>query len=421
MDIHNLTGTLHYSLSRPPAVAGKRLRSERELAKIFNVGEAQIRKVLSRLVNEGVLVRRRGSGTFVRRIVEYSTTRQNDLSPEMLKKASLVFTDSRPSGNFSTSRPQASQLHIGLWGDLGNNCLVDQFIIGSIAKAASSAGHRLTVHNIIEDFQTWNHISVESFRRQLEAHPCDGYLVVNSISDLFIEAVGDNQVPVMFFLGGTVEIEHEPLVFFDTAEALKRAIRKFYSLGHKKIAFIGEKRKQDEPEDLINLEVRAYEDCMKKLGLDYRAYELSSTGVAQAMESTRNLFRKTDAPEALYVADDNVLVGVAEALSIEGIVPGKDVALITLSNRNFPLPPGRDWSCMEFDRERYAQLLVDNLLYQLQSTGTRANTLAVHANWVAGQTHEIKKGKGSIAIVENVEPGSKRKNVKSASRFAEVQ
>lgn len=418
MDVQNLTGTLQYSLSRPPAIAGKRLRSERELASLFDVGEAQIRKALSRLVDDGVLIRRRGSGTFVRRIAEYSPARHNNLSPEMLKKAALVFTDSKSNGG-SGSNTQAAQLHIGLWGDLGNNSLVDQFIIGSIAKATSSAGHRLTVHNIVENFNTWDMISIDDFKKQIEDNPCDGYLVVNSVSDLFVEALGDQQVPVVFFLGGTVAIKYEPMVMFDTAEALNRAVTRFYEMGYRKIGMIGEKRVDENDENLLELEVNAYEDCMRKLGLDYRAYELSMTGVGQAMMATRKLLRRGDPPEAIYVADDNVLVGFSEALDIERVVPGRDIGVITLSNRNFPLPPGRDWSRMEFDRERFAQLLVDNLLYQLQSAGTRANTIALHANWIEGETHQITKQKNKYTI-KGSSGGKKEKSQSTGAKLAEV-
>jgi DNA-binding LacI/PurR family transcriptional regulator/DNA-binding transcriptional regulator YhcF (GntR family) len=378
---------IQYALSTSPAVAGKRLRSERELAVLFSVGESKIRKYLSKLVQQGVLVRRRGCGTFIRRI---ATPPDNfkDLSPEMLKKASNIFSESR-SSDIST-KIQSVQLHIGLWGDLGTNSLIDQFILGSIAKSVSSRGHRLTVHNVIGDFETWSPISVDEFRKQLDEASCDGYLVVNSMAPLFNEAIEDKEVPVMFFLAGTSHIDNQPLVMFDTNEAITRAVRKFNEIGYKKIGLIGEKRESDNLSPPIP-EPKAYDQAMEECGLDYRAYESSPLGVGQAIEATRKLLGRSDPPEAIYVSDDNVMVGVAEALNLEGVVPGKDIAIITLSNRNFPLPPGRVWSTMQFDRERFAQLLVDNLLYQLQSTGSGANTVALHANWIEGQTHSLER------------------------------
>lgn len=397
MEIKQFISTLNYSLSRSPSTAGKRLRSERELSSIFNVGEAQVRKVLSKLVDNGVLIRKRGSGTYVRRVSDLHPD-NHKLPPAYTEKAGYIFADSKLK--FSNGTESSSpQLHIGLWGDIGYGAMIDQYIIGAISKSVNAAGHRFTLHNTVKDFQTGERIPAEQLRQQIENNPCDGYLVVDTIADSFQKAIGNAKIPTVYFLGGSVDIDYEPIVMFDTFEAIERAVRVFHKQGYDRIGIIACKREWDNPypngiEDVI------YDNVMSRLGLSYRACEFSESGVGQAMQATRKLFNRPDPPKAIYVTDDNILVGVSEAFALQGIVPGRDVAVITLSNKNFPLPPGRNWSRMEFDRERLAKVIVDNLLYQLQTTTSKANTITIHASWVPADTHLIKNKENRIPIVE---------------------
>ncbi len=412
MDLPTFSKIVRYFLSQPPAAAGKRLRSERELSKTFDIGEAQVRKVFTELTEEGVLLRKRGSGTFVRRIADFSETIPKEIQENISSVKSKIFSDG--SLNFSNSKgakTHSPQLRIGLWCDIHQNSAVDQFIIGEISRYVSEAGHHFSLHNTVKNYNTGKRLSKDELRKQIYNHPCDGYLVVDTSSEAFIESIGNSKTPAVFFLGGTVEIDHEPIVMLDTIAALKRAMSIFYKQGYTKIGLIAAER---EPEDPYShtAELVEYESCMKKFGLQYRASQMPRVSFVEAMEAVRTLLKRPEPPQAIYVSDDNLLTGVNEALAIDGIVPGKDIAIITLGNNNFPLPADYEWSRMEFDRERFTEIIVENLLYQLQYDNKRPNSVAINASWIPGKTHEMKKGSRKISSIKSVSypPAKSKKN-----------
>src|ERR1700749_1554215 len=59
------------------------LPPERDLATDFNVSRITVRKAIDGLVNEGMLVRRQGSGTFVRARVEKNFSKLTSFSEDM--------------------------------------------------------------------------------------------------------------------------------------------------------------------------------------------------------------------------------------------------------------------------------------------------------------------------------------------------
>jgi hypothetical protein len=134
-----------------------------------------------------------------------------------------------------------------------------------------------------------------------------------------------------------------------------------------------------------------YQRAMENLGLPYRACETSPATTTGAMEATIRLLHREDPPEAVYVADDFLLIGVVQALEAEGIVPGRDIAVITLSNRGLQLPRGYNWSQLEFDPEYFGTLMVNNLCQVIQTAGAKLVSQQICATWRPGDTHILRK------------------------------
>ncbi len=375
MKTDKITETIQYTLSQPPCESGRRLKSERELAKMFRVGESRIRSSLEQLVREGILFRRRGSGTFVRRVAKAPAS----LPERMLESAEQLLSPLDENGNTDITPPKI-KLHIGLWTDYSINEPIQQSLLSAVSRAVSIFGHRLTVHSVLADFDTNQRKPISALREEIEEDTCDGYIVTNEVGGLFQEAIGEKNIPVVYYLSGIAPIEHEPFIFFNTTEAIERAVSKFSKAGYKKISLIGIDHSESRHEQA------AYEHAMSRAGLSYRKAVFSREGVGQIIGVTRELVSGPDAPDAIYVSDDNVMVGVAEYLDMQNIVPGVDLGVISLSNRGYPLPPQYDWSRMEFDRDKLAQVIVNNLLGLLQTAKSRVNNHALHASWIPGET-----------------------------------
>ncbi|HWB54544.1 MAG TPA: substrate-binding domain-containing protein [Tepidisphaeraceae bacterium] len=154
--------------------------------------------------------------------------------------------------------------------------------------------------------------------------------------------------------------------------------------GYKRIALIALEEAGHDSQPFIKAYKRAVEDC----GLKYEAMEFCNNSVVASMAGTRRLLDRKNPPDAIYVADDFVFYGVAEALAVSNVKPGVDLGVITLSNRGHQLPPGNDWSRLELDPHLFGHIAVDSLLRIIQTAGTEAGNIGVYASWRPGQTHK---------------------------------
>ena len=388
--MNNLEKVLEYALSRPPSSAGLRLRSERDLAALLETDHFKVRKSLSELVRRGVLVRRHGSGTYVRKVPKASQTYSSNTMK--IPSESLFAADQLEQGYVPPLEPMKhqQQLHLGLWSDLEPEQMASrQALIGGISSQTKRAGHILSMHSISGD--DGKMISVSELSKRLKGSPCDGYLVGSWSADMFLEAMGTDQKPIVYFSDSSRSVTHEPMVLLDSHEAIHRGVRLLGECGYGRIGLIGLEIPDDPGESTVP-SLKEYERAIKDFGLAYHAADFAQANVNESMAATRRMLDRPEPPEAILVIDDIVLNGVAEALKADGILPGRDLAVIAVTNVSSKLPRGVDWSRLEFDAEALGERIVNTLLGLLQTAGMRANSSATYVKWRPGKTHLLRKG-----------------------------
>ena len=387
--MNNLEKVLEYALSRPPSSAGLRLRSERDLAALFETDHFKVRKSLSELVRKGVLVRRHGSGTYVRKVPKISRS----FSPNALKipSKSLFATDQLEQGYVPPLEPMKhqQQLHLSLWADLEPEQMASRrSLISGIASQTGRAGHILSMHSISGD--DGKMMSVPELSEQLKDNPSDGYLVGSWSADMFLEALGTDHKPIVYFSDSSRQVTHEPMVLMDSHEAIHRGVRLLAGHGYNRIGLIGLDIPEDPAESTEPIQ-REYERAVSDLGFTYSTAEFAPVDINESMAATLRMLDRSEPPEAILVIDDIVLNGVAEALKTRGIVPGRNLAIIAVTNVSSKLPNGINLSRLEFDAEALGERIVNTLLGLLQTAGMRAFSSAAYVKWLPGKTHLLKK------------------------------
>ena len=379
---------IHHVLTHPPAAVGKRLRSEQELAALLKVGRWRIRESITELVDQGVLVRRRGSGTYVRKIPS-SLEATQELPPGAGVEPYVFFADAAASrSTVLQATARQKQLHLSLWTDWNVYMHATlQAIMASIVHRVQETGHHLSLHSLVER----ENVPLPSnvLAKRLTENHYDGYLVLYGWSMRFAEAMSGVTGTVLFFYHSTQVLGHPSLVTIDTEEATQRAMTLLAEEGYQRIGVLG----IEDPSEPAGFKEANYETFMARLGLKYRAVDFTRRTSDAIWESTRKMFSRPDRPEALYVSHDHALATVVDALRTEGVEPGRNVALITLSNRGgVSLPHGYEWSRMEFDPERLGIAVVDELLRLVQSTDALPMAQTFHATWRPGKTHQRLSG-----------------------------
>lgn len=359
-----------------------RLRSEEDLAALLKTGRRRIRDSLIELERKGVLVRRRGSGTYLRCIPESvpsATPVSASIPPEDL------LAPRQESGEHPVRlAPTAAQkqLHLALWSDLQLGASLHQATLSGMAHHADRMGHRLTIHSLLD--RERKPLAQAEIKKMILRHQSDGQLVISRWAERFIPALEGSPSRTIYFTFGTEPIEVEPLMTLDTRGAAERGVALLAAAGFSRIALIGIGEIEGHSG---KAEGQGYESAMSEARLRYRQSIGVGLGISRIVPAVRELFQSDNRPDAVYVADDHVLTGVVEAFSLLNVVPGRDIGVITHANVGSQLPEGTDWSRLEFDPSGFGELLIDELLKWVQVGGSTPSSLAVGANWRPGQTH----------------------------------
>ncbi|MBL4699638.1 MAG: substrate-binding domain-containing protein [Phycisphaeraceae bacterium] len=387
--IADLINEMSWLLSQPPTCVGAKVRPEEEFANELGLTRRQVREAITFFTDKGVLIRRQGSGTYVRRVhshrADATESRTFGLTHE------LLFLDLQ--SNNLKSLPQhksiSQSLRIGLWTDwqLSPPHSTTYVVLMTFMRHAQLAGHTMTLHSQVVSSEVA--ISTEAMAQQLRHASDDGFLVGSQYADTFLAArkLAGSNCSYLFHNMGSGDFNLHPTIHIDTANTCESGLMKLVELGHQRIGTIAMRKSQ-----ACDIEHRIHKAVMQQADLcdQYCVYS-SDMGVASSMQATRDLLAKANGKiDAIYVANDMVLVGVAEALALEGLTPGKDIAIITLSNRGYHLPQSANWSVMEFDPESFASLTIRQLCHQIESPHIPPVSLGIRATWKPGNTHLCK-------------------------------
>lgn len=387
---------LSYALSRPPAKIGMRLKPESELSKILKLGRRCINDSLAGLAEAGVVDRRRGSGTFVRKVLPQKPALESFWQSCVIFDTSIIFT-SPLSGVSQISRLGCGmqKLHFGLWSDWAVASPTQQSRISGMIRSIESHGHYMTMHDLV----IRPHIphSVEALHAKIIQHPCDGYLVVARWAELFLNALGDSSIPIVF-CGAQCGPYHQPNVTHAALSVLTQAIGLLRDGGFQKIAVIGFAA----PSMTAEVQKKAYLRAMEDFGLDYHKALYVDGNSVNLISTVIEFLKQDDRPEALYISDDRLIPFVDAAFNALNIVPGKNMGLISLANKQSSILPSPSWSRMEFDQEVIGQMAAEMLIKKVSQTIQTITNITIQPTWVPGQTHLKHKLQncGRLGIVD---------------------
>lgn len=376
---------LGYALSKPPAKIGMRLKPENELSRILKLGRRCINDSLTRFAEAGVVDRRRGSGTFVRKVLPLKPALENFWQNCITCDTSMVFT-SPLSGVSHIGRLGCGtqRLHFGLWSDWGVASPTQQSRISGMVRAIELHGHYMTMHDLV--VRPHIPLSTEVLHTKIMQHQCDGYLVVARWADLFLKALGNSSVP-MVFCGAQCGPYHQPSVTHASLSVMKRAIGLLRDQGFEKIAVIG----YADPSLTVEMQTKAYSRDMEDFELAYRKSLFVDGSSFNLTAHVIEFLNNGDRPEAIYISDDKLIPFVAAAFDVLDIVPGKNISLISLTNKHSSILPSPAWSRMEFDQEAIGQMAAEILIKKVSQTELEINNITIQPTWIPGQTHIRQK------------------------------
>lgn len=386
MNVNRIENILSIVFSRPPASVGLRINSERKLASAFEASPTNIHRILDVFVEKGILTRHHGNGTFIRKVS----------SPERFQDKSLYrdaekLVDETLCLSSSGRKMKTQQLQLSLWSDFPGSNETNTVLEKNIIVRAKELGHSIVTKSLIRKQNI--PLGIEEVAEEMRKTSHDGYIIIARWVKFFEQAAamawGKEKIPTCYIMPCSYFAECEPYITLDTDNAMRRAIRIFAQEGYKKIGMMlfdnEEFRTLEEYRHIFKSEAGLYDfDSVDIQNVPLYSPEISYLGKAIEAILAKGL-------EAVYVADDNMLPGLSEVMKEKGIVPGKDLAIITSSNRGLPLPGEINWSRMEFDLNSFSKTIIDSLLNVISTAGENMLSFSHQPAWRPGKTHLLKK------------------------------
>ena len=387
--IEELAKMLEAALGESPAATGRRLISEPELAKLCGVSRQSLRSSLDILIAGGFIVRRHGSGTYVRKV---SGREACEKLPKPSFPVERIFLPDETEAGAHEPLPMQRAMVLGVTKELALYNDVNRAILKGISERIESLGHTLKLIPELT-FDDLACLPPEDFASELRKANCDGYIQMANCRKRFLnglaEAFPKRQMPPVYYVwSGTWNLtDCHPLINLDIEGATRLALSKMAANGRRRIAML---HLEHSRWSWIRKDMESfYEWTASSLGLDYkeaRAIESAEKpgAVAAAMDS---LWSGRQQPDGLFISDDHFLPFAARWLERKGLKPGRDIGVVTLANKDQAIDQSQNWSQALFIREQIGRLAADLLLRSIQTAGEEICSISHRPQWIQGDTH----------------------------------
>jgi len=379
-----------------------KLCAEDRLVDVLGVSHNYLRAVLNELSEEGILVRRRPVGTFLVRRPEPIPPEQIPIDmPLNLQKIlpELLIEEEKPKGVPPVPVPTPMtiilprQQKIQFWGVNQWQGQAPHIVQLGMMQAAMRLGVNLTFNALETEAGLLTYDQVRAKMRQDPPSIC---IVPVEWRENFAPCFEDR--PTLYLDLGSMMTPEQTNVGLDAFDMIDQALNIFAETGLKRIAMAAITKERVESDWYYRNLTGRYRNFMAAHQLDEGCISFIKIQLDEVLEAARSMLEEYN-PEAIYVHDDFLLPGIALELKRYGLQPGRDIAVITMSNLGLPLPPEYDWTTLQNDlKELGEQALTQAALYaggiisQLPSIW-----LKPRRHW--GNTHLLQKGQPDSSAI----------------------
>jgi len=330
---------------------GQRLASERQLAKRFGVGLHTVNRAMAGLAAQGLVERTRGRGTYVRQDVARGVV------PVVFSSRLMTLSDSSPFYAELVDRFRQELTGAGFR---------HQFLL------ASGGSPREYVESLHPDSGYW--------------HTVAGVLTGVPLHT-FEDELAQRGIPVVT-VGSSNHGKHR--VWPDYPELGRRAAEHLVRRGYRRIGLITPCPWEDQEHHTVGDFRQALREA--GLGLD-RRHCVCGADFSRGREAMQELWARVgpedtggDRPEAIFVSDDMLGVGVAEAICELGIACPQELAVICQATDGVPIRFALPFSTCRFNVARWSRAATGLLDRLIRTGGEEPARIALKPRIVQGET-----------------------------------
>ncbi len=183
-------------------------------------------------------------------------------------------------------------------------------------------------------------------------------VIVSEMEPTLIKELADDEIPVVFYDVG-IPSANSTNIRTDYARATRRVVEYLYSLGHRRMAFVGHHSTLGP----LNDRQRSFDDAVRNCCADARCVTMVDRDSPHGGEqATRRLLATGFGPTAIMCVNDFMALGAMKALRDAGLAVPGDVSVVGCDNislSGFACPP---LSTINIPRERIGHLVGEALM-----------------------------------------------------------
>lgn len=232
---------------------------------------------------------------------------------------------------------------------------------------------RIAIENKIKEEQL-NIYRIEDIEEFRNLKNIDGVIAIGTFDELDVSNIEKCEKPIVFVDHRGDEEKFDSVVI-DYEKATYKAMDYLFSLGHKKIAFIGGCECDYKGDKIVDNRETSYRKIMKEHNLYNEAYvKVGNYDANYGFESTKELIKNDEIPTAIIVASDSIAIGCYRAIQECNMKVSEDISIIgfnDISTSAYMSPPLTTIRLhSEFMGESSVDLLLDRLLSERELSKT---------------------------------------------------
>jgi LacI family transcriptional regulator len=317
---------------------GSKLPSERELAAVYGTSRTSVRQALETLVQEGVLFRSVGKGTFVSPATWDCVTAPPG-GPGRKRTRTLAFVIQESIFQFV----QAG---------------VNGILLGA-RKSCQENSYRLLFHSVTED-----ELDIEK--------DIDGCIVVSAAPKRLLDRLRATGIPLVLADPLLLD-ETNSSIGFDYAGGMRQAVTYLSGLGHRQIGFVGFPNSE---------KYIVYWQSLAALGLPYQPNFVEflqlpdlQPSILAGYRAMQKLLAQGRLPTAIIATNDLVAYGTMEALATSGISVPQQISVLGFDDLGQDSNP--PLTTIRTDLAEVGRLAVRSLLSQIEDGASSQGRIAV--------------------------------------------
>lgn len=236
-------------------------------------------------------------------------------------------------------------------------------VVSSIELRLRDNGYNIMACNSLYD------LSIEKNALQLLiSKQVDGLIIIPSGSKTY-ESIRNliGSLPTVF-IGENLQHYPESYVTINNYEGGIIGTEYLYSLGHRKILYLGSRKNSQTHQRRL----KGYTDACKKLGI--KAMHIDSTYTRSSIEAgysmAKRIFEKEYDFSAVFCAADSVAIGVMKAADEAGIKIPEDISLMGFDNLSFTALPRIDLTTIDQSQKALADAAVELIVDKMKNGDT---------------------------------------------------